>query len=113
MGASRLREPIVESACHCSFLISAHVQLAMSDSLFRQAYNSASRYLTREPRAPLTPYRGNFIGLNQKKFFAWEDRFAGITIVRYTPKRYSVKFYLTLLTIRQRKIAVQGDCVAR
>ena len=37
----------------------------------------------------------------------------GITIVRYTSKRYSVKFYLTQSTIWQTKIAVQGDCVVR
>ena len=72
MPAPRFLGPIAESACHCGFLIGAHVQLTMPDSLAIQAYNSAPRDLTREPRAPLTPYRGNFNGLDQKNFLAWE-----------------------------------------
>ena len=68
MSATQIREPIAESACHCGFLIGAHVQLSISDSLVIQAYNSAPRDLTREPCAPLTPYRGNFNGLDQKIF---------------------------------------------
>ena len=72
MGAAQILEPIAESACQCSFLIGAHVQFTMPDLLLRQAYNSAPRYLTREPCAPLTPYRGNFNGPDQKNFLAWE-----------------------------------------